>query len=53
VASLPSAPSVYDKKFPIVAEEAGAHTVIIEARIVEIAEHRFIGRVIHRELVLR
>src|SRR5262249_57328683 len=42
-----------DKKFPVLAEEAGVHAVIIEASLVEIAAHRFIGRMIHRELVLR
>ena len=42
-----------DKKFAVLAEEARAHAVIIDMRIVEIAEHGRVGRVIHRVLVLR
>src|SRR5262249_54305116 len=42
-----------DQKFPVLAEEAGMQAVVIEARVVEIAEHRLVGRVIHRQLVLR
>src|SRR6202048_4500512 len=41
-----------DKKFAALAEEPGAYVVIIEARVVEIAEHRRIVRVLHRVLVL-
>jgi hypothetical protein len=42
-----------DKKFPALAKEAGVHPVIIESRIVEIADHRCVGCVLHRKLVLR
>src|SRR5262249_51909693 len=41
-----------DQKFPVLAEEARAHAVIIEAAIVEVAQHQCIGRMIHRALVL-
>ena len=33
-----------DEELSILAEEARSHAVMIEARIVEIAEHRFVGR---------
>ena len=42
-----------DEELAVLAEEARAHAVIVEARVVEIAEHRFLGRVVHRVLVLR
>src|SRR5262249_36545170 len=42
-----------DEEFPILAEEAGVHAVMTEARIVEIAKHRCVGRIFHRLLVLR
>ena len=42
-----------DDEFSVLAEEAGAHAEIFETRIVEIAEHRLVGRVLHGELVLR
>src|SRR5262249_20437166 len=42
-----------DEKLSVLAEEAGVHPVIVESRIVEIAEHRCVGCVLHRELVLR
>src|SRR6202022_1921714 len=42
-----------DQKFSVPAEEARMHAVIIEARIAEIAQHRFVGRVIHGLLMLR
>ena len=41
-----------DQELPVLAEEARTHAVIIEARIGEIAEHRFLGGVLHRVLVL-
>jgi hypothetical protein len=34
-------------------EEAGLHAVIVEARVVEITEHRLVGRMLHGEPVLR
>ena len=42
-----------DQEFSVLAKEARSHAVIVEARIVEIAEHRFVGRMVHRMLVLR
>ena len=42
-----------DQKFPVLAEEAGTHAVIIEARVVEIAEYGLVGGVLHCRLVLR
>ena len=42
-----------DEKLSVLAEEARTHAVIVEARVVEIAEHRLVGRVLHREVVLR
>ena len=42
-----------DQEFSVLAEEAGMHAVIIEARIVEIAEHRLVGGMLHGKLVLR
>ena len=42
-----------DKKLPVLAEETGMHAVIVETRVVEIAEHRLVGRVLHGEVVLR
>src|SRR5262249_39852440 len=42
-----------DEEFPLLAEEAGVHAVIVETRLVEIAEHRRIGRRAHRLLVRR
>ena len=42
-----------DQELSVLAEEARMHAVIVEAGIVEIAEHRFVGRVVHRVLVLR
>ena len=42
-----------DEKLPILAEEAGSHAVIVEGRIAEIAEHRFVVRMLHGKLVLR
>ena len=52
-ASLPSGPSVSTMNLPSVAEEARAHAVIVEARIVEIAEHGLLGGVRHGVRVLR
>ena len=43
----------FDEEFSVLAEEARMHAVIIEACVVEIAEHRLVGRVLHRRLVLR
>src|SRR5262249_10915579 len=40
-------------EFPILAEEARVHAVIVETRLVEIAEYRCAGRMVHRLLVLR
>ena len=42
-----------DQEFSVLAEEARVDAEIVEARIVEVAEHRAVGGVIHRELVLR
>src|SRR6516165_7672649 len=42
-----------DEEFPLLAEEAGVHAVIVETRLVEIAEYRRVGRMVHRLLVLR
>src|SRR5262249_39839303 len=42
-----------DEEFPLLAEEAGVHAVIVETGLVEIAEHRRVGRMVHRLLVLR
>jgi hypothetical protein len=42
-----------DEEFPILAEEPGVHAVIVKARVEEIAKHRFVGRVLHGEFVLR
>ncbi|MGZ9020356.1 MAG: hypothetical protein ACXW3S_10420 [Rhodoplanes sp.] len=52
-AELAVRPVGLDEEFSILAEEAGAHAEIIETRIGEIAEHRCVGRMIHRVLVLR
>ena len=41
-----------DQEFAILAKKAGAHTVIVEARIVEVAEHGLLSCMVHRELVL-
>ncbi len=42
-----------DEKLAVLAEEPRVHAVIVEARIVEIAEHRGVGRVGHGVGVLR
>src|SRR5262249_34659893 len=42
-----------DEEFPGLAEEARAHAVMLKAGVVEIAEHRFVGGVVHRLFVLR
>src|SRR5215510_12350853 len=42
-----------DEIFPVLAKETGLHPVMTEARIVEIAEYRCVGRMIHCLLVLR
>ena len=42
-----------DEKLPILAEEAGSHAVMVDSRIAEIAEHRFVVRMLHGKLVLR
>src|SRR5262245_56572282 len=42
-----------DQEFSVPAEEAGMHAVMVEARVVEIAEHGLVGRVLHGEPVLR
>jgi hypothetical protein len=41
------------EKFSVLAEEARAHAEMLEAGVVEIAEHRLIGGVLHRVPVLR
>src|SRR5262249_53092589 len=43
----------FDQKFPVLAEETGTHAVMVEARVVEIAEHGLVGRVLHGALMLR
>jgi len=42
-----------DEELPIATEEAGMHAIIIKARVGEIAEHRFVGRMLHGEPMLR
>src|SRR5262245_45384313 len=41
------------EEFPVLAEEARTDAVIVEARIVEVAEHRRLGGMLHREPMLR
>ena len=41
-----------DQKFAVLAEEAGVHAIMVEAGVVEIAEHGLVGGVLHRGLVL-
>ena len=53
VASLPSGPSVSTKNFPSLRKKRDVHAVVVERRIGEIAQHRFVGGVVHRVLVLR
>src|SRR5262249_40922742 len=43
----------FDEILSVFAEETGKHAVIVEARIVEIAEHKSFCRVLHRTLMLR
>ncbi len=42
-----------DQEFAVSTEKARAHDVVLETRIVEVAQHRLAGRMIHGELVLR
>jgi hypothetical protein len=42
-----------DQELPILAKETRTHAVIVEARVVKIAKHRLVSRVIHRLLVVR
>ena len=42
-----------DQELSVLAEEARVHAEIVEARIIEVAEHGLVGGVIHRQLVLR
>ena len=42
-----------DEKLSILAEEAGSHAIMVDHRIAEIAEHRFVVGMLHGELVLR
>ena len=42
-----------DKEAAILAKEPGRHTVIVEPRIVEVAQHRLFGCMLHGEFVLR
>ncbi len=42
-----------DQELAVLAEEARPHAVMLEARVGEIAEHRPVGCMLHRELVLR
>ena len=42
-----------DQELAVLAKEARVHAVIVEARIVEIAKHGLVGRMVHRVLVLR
>jgi hypothetical protein len=42
-----------DEVFAVFAVEARSYAVIIKTRIVEVGEHRLLGRVRHRKLVLR
>ena len=46
-------PVGFDEKLPILAEEAGSHAVMVDSRIAEIAEHRFVVCMLHGKLVLR
>ena len=41
-----------DHEFPVAPKEAGMHAEIVEAGVAEIAEHRFVGSVLHRGFVL-
>ena len=41
------------EELAVLAEKAGMHPVVVEARIIEIAKHGLVRRVIHRVLVLR
>jgi hypothetical protein len=41
-----------DQEFPVLAEEAGARAVMIEARAIEVAGHRLVGCMLHGELVV-
>ncbi len=50
---LPVGPVGLNEKPAVLAEEAGSHAVIIKARIAEIAEHRFVVCMLHREAMLR
>ena len=52
-AELAVRPVGLDQEFSVLAEEARAHAVVVKVRVVEIAEHRLVGRVIHGVLVLR
>ena len=42
-----------DQEFPSLAKEAGTHTIMLEAGIVEIAKHGLVGGMLHRGLMLR
>src|SRR3954447_5770147 len=42
-----------DEEPAVLAEKAGWHAVVLKARIVEVAQHRFLGGMLHRALVLR
>ena len=46
-------PVGFDEEFAVLAEKPRFQTVIVEGCIGEIAQYRFVGRVIHRMLVLR
>ena len=42
-----------DEEPAVLAEKAGWHAVVLKARIVEVAQHRLFGGMLHRALVLR
>ena len=41
-----------DKKLAVLAEEAGMHTIMVDARVVEVAQHGFVAGMLHRHAVL-
>ena len=52
-ADLAVRPVGLDQELSVLAEESRTRPVVLKIRIVEVAEHRFLGRVIHGMLVLR
>src|SRR6266853_916298 len=52
-AELAVGPVGLNQEFSVFAKEARVHAVIVEACLVEIAQHRLLGHVLHGPLVLR